>query len=50
MSTGSILIKEPSMVSIRAKSQLKMSNQDMNSRDYLEQFGGHGLKSSSKIL
>lgn len=49
-STGSILLKEPSMVSIRAKSMIKMSNQDLNSRDYLEQFGGHGLKSSTKIL
>lgn len=50
-SSGSIILKEPSMVSLRNQSQLKMNNNaDVNSRDFLEKLGGHGLHSSSKTI
>ena len=45
-SSGSIILKEPSMASIRNRSQLK----DVHSKEYLESNGGHGLKSSSHMI
>ena len=50
-SSGSIILKEPSIASLRNRSQLKHQNQnDTNSREFLHRQGGHGLRSSSKVF
>lgn len=40
MSTGSIILKEPSVMS---NSQPRLANQNINSREFLEAMGGRGL-------